>query len=312
MMTSLPYHSLIPQDAQLVHDSIRNAHLSASAIDRTAYATAAMALALLNTPLYLLQGIFTCDVEALENCGKSLLFIAATVVKIFAAFCQENAFMPPPVNEKDAHPDPVTPPTTPPPDQRRVSFHTPSNTLIEPPPLPPETPVLPPPVAAPVAPVLHLLTEENKSDIRRMMTMIGEKRSMRLLKVFSNQRELEALGDKIRPIPPLQFLHFIWTDPPMRTSLISLREEKINFLIWSNFKKNLSENLEKVRHDSLIHSYIAALSKTLHLDATQVRHYIKPPQQPIVDPSAIKRYNETHKCDVEGLVDYLIRLTAKK
>lgn len=296
------YHSLIPRDAAYVQNSVLGAYRARTAIDRTAYAITAIAAAILNTSIYLLQGIFTCDVDTLENCGKSLLFIVATVTKIFTAFCQENAFGPPPAESRSPSPS--------------VDSDSPSSAAAPIVPLPSETPALasvaPTPTAAPIP-----LTDEEKITIRFLMTTLGKKRWGRMADVLSKKTELQATGAKVGHVHSLQLLHFIWTDPPtdgysLRAGFCFIRKDLINKPIWSNFKENLVWTLERDRQQPDIHTQIDFFAQAWKLDADRVRAFIKPPQTPIIDETALNLYNENQKCDAEGFVDYLILVTVKE
>jgi hypothetical protein len=304
MITLPAYHSLIPQNAAYVRDAILSAHRSRNAIDRTAYAVMAIALAILNTPCYFLQGIFTCDVAALENCGLSLLFIAATVVKIFTSICEEHPFAPPPAAAREAAPQPSDAPPktrTPPPSNTVTGTTVPAAAL---------------PPAAP-SPDLTPITDLEKVIIRSLLTTLGKERRGRMFNLLNRKKELEAQGAKVGHIHSLKLLHFIWIDLPingysLRAGFCFIRKDLINHLIWSNFKENLEWTIERDRQSPDIHAYIDLFCQTWRLDPNRVRAFVKPPQTPIIDEAALTRYNKNHKCDAEGLVDYLISTTVKE
>ncbi len=81
------------------------------------------------------------------------------------------------------------------------------------------------------------LTPEDKENINYIVDTLSDKSAITLL-IY--QKNLEETGGKTRPIHPLKFLYYVFTDPTLRAA-----SHKIRPVVWRRFVQGFEPSFEE-------------------------------------------------------------------
>ncbi|MCP5491686.1 MAG: hypothetical protein H7A40_01415 [Chlamydiales bacterium] len=112
------------------------------------------------------------------------------------------------------------------------------------------------------------LTEQQKADIANLLEPLA---TWGYLKLAFNQSEIEARGDKIRPIPFMKFLAYIFSDPQMKAYMTKIRSRGS---IWSRFGASLRNSLAEQKADGNLEKYLKPFSEEVGISEETFMPYI--------------------------------------
>jgi len=271
------YYDLIPHDAHAVHWTVSSVYYSESQLFRVGLAITAIALAIINIPLYVCQTLATSEWQNLEEVGKSLLFVIITVAAIFASFYQDDIFAPPEVLEEEI---PKPPPIEP----------KPSSVVISQPSL----------VAAVISfsPAQVVATYDSLPMTQAQEEALGNIVLTLATKWFFNPLTLISNGETLKGLHPLRFIGFC-IDPIQKNYLRQIRyggDGKIEHdkrgaiksgFYWEQFVGPLADSMKTHLAQGTVLPYIENFAATFGVESAAVRGYLDP-------------------LNCEGLVDYLL------
>jgi len=113
------------------------------------------------------------------------------------------------------------------------------------------------------------LSEQQKTDIANLLRPLA---SWGYLKLAFNQSEVEARGDKIRPIPFMKFLGYIFSDPQMRAYMTKIRSRGS---IWNRFGMSLQKSLAEQNSDGNLEKYLKPFSAEVGISEETFKPYIE-------------------------------------
>ncbi|NGX50647.1 MAG: hypothetical protein K1060chlam2_00495 [Chlamydiae bacterium] len=97
----------------------------------------------------------------------------------------------------------------------------------------------------------------NETDQKNIEKLIKNLADWNVVKLLMKKREMEKLGDKIRPVHPLRFLGYIHSRHDLKSRLSKIRG---NHFKWKNFLGGLRERMVEESRKNNVHRYIPGFS----------------------------------------------------
>jgi hypothetical protein len=111
--------------------------------------------------------------------------------------------------------------------------------------------------------------EVEKRLIYEIITTMANKNPIQL--VF-DKKNLDKKGKKIRHVPPIPFLYYIFSTPILKKSM---REIKKDYFKWNAFIHGLSKKMKQEAKNETLNPYIEPFCQQLDLEMEKVSHYIE-------------------------------------
>ena len=112
------------------------------------------------------------------------------------------------------------------------------------------------------------LTDEDKKNIRYIVTTMAEKNVIQLL---LEKKTLEKKGDQIQPVHPLRFAGYVLTDPVLKRSMKVVSK---NSFKWDGFLTGYEKRLKEERRAGTLDCYVPGLADLLEVDRSVIQRYI--------------------------------------
>ncbi len=112
------------------------------------------------------------------------------------------------------------------------------------------------------------LTDEDKKNIRYIITMMAEKNVIQLL---LDKKNMEKKGDQIQPVHPLRFAGFVLTDPVLKRSMKAVSK---NHWKWDGFLDGYEKRLREEKRAGTLDCYVPGLADLLEVDRSVIQRYI--------------------------------------
>jgi hypothetical protein len=106
------------------------------------------------------------------------------------------------------------------------------------------------------------LTENEKNDIRYIITTISGKSKFSLL---FQQSALNRAGNRTTQVHPLNYLAFIFTDPELKPA-----SQRIERVVWKRFSESMGENLAKEAERQNVFEFISDFAEKIGVDKSQL------------------------------------------
>ena len=113
------------------------------------------------------------------------------------------------------------------------------------------------------------LTNDDKKNIRKLITTLADKNILQLL---LDKKGMEKLGDKIRPVHPLKFASFILKDPYLKKCLRTIEKDSLK---WGPFVDGFEEKMKTETKAGKILVYIPGFLELLDADPKQVQKLLQ-------------------------------------
>ena len=109
------------------------------------------------------------------------------------------------------------------------------------------------------------LTEQEKADIRYIIITLANKS---LTKLYQNKSHLDHVGDRIKPVHPLTFLEYVFTNDEL---IVGIRNIRKRGWVWDDFisglKGSLKDELEK---NNLQDEFIIEFANKIEIDISSI------------------------------------------
>jgi len=112
------------------------------------------------------------------------------------------------------------------------------------------------------------LTESDQKNIEKLIKKLAD---TGLLSLLLNKREMEKLGDKVRPVHPLRFIGFILSRHDLKKRLPKIRDSHFK---WKNFIGGFSERMDIESKKDNIYPHVAGFSHLTGISESRVRSYL--------------------------------------
>lgn len=95
---------------------------------------------------------------------------------------------------------------------------------------------------------------------------------MSWLDLLLHKKEMEKLGDKIRPVHPLRFVAYIHSDPTLREKkLPKIRRDRVK---WGSFIGGFNERMALENSNSNLLRYVPGFSHFTHVPESKIESLI--------------------------------------
>ncbi len=112
------------------------------------------------------------------------------------------------------------------------------------------------------------LTDEDKRNIRYIITTMAEKNVIQLL---LEKKTMEKKGEQIQPVHPLRFAGYVLTDPLLKRSMKSFSK---NSFKWNGFLDGYEKRLREEKRAGTLDCYVPGLADLLEVDRSVIQRYI--------------------------------------
>ena len=113
------------------------------------------------------------------------------------------------------------------------------------------------------------ISEQDKQNIAALLTPLS---SWSMMKLAFNQSEVEALGDRIRNIPFMRFLAYIFSDPQMKQMMTTIRGRSA---IWRRFGSSLQRSLADNYANGQLTAYLEGFSEEVQIPKEELETFVQ-------------------------------------